>query len=54
MKIHWDKCWTHSGAVMFVVNIYKYQGLLFSTKLSFTAACQERKVYFYHINIENK
>ena len=33
--------WYFDGVVMPVVNAYKYLGIYFSTKLSFTAACRE-------------
>ena len=33
--------WTFDGKVMPVVNCYKYLGILFSTKLSFSAACND-------------
>jgi hypothetical protein len=33
--------WFYNGAEMPVVNTYKYLGIIFSTKLSFTAACNE-------------
>ena len=31
--------WTYDSVVLPVVNAYKYLGILFSTKLSFTASC---------------
>ena len=31
--------WVYDSVVMHVVNVYKYLGVLFSTKLSFTATC---------------
>ena len=33
--------WLYDGNAMPVVNIYKYLGIYFSTKLSFTAACKD-------------
>jgi hypothetical protein len=33
--------WVYNGSIMPVVNIYKYLGIYFSTRLSFTAACKE-------------
>ena len=33
--------WSYNGLTMPVVNIYKYLGIYFSTKLSFTAACKD-------------
>ena len=33
--------WSYNGLRMPVVNIYKYLGIYFSTKLSFTAACKD-------------
>ena len=33
--------WFYNGAIMPVVNAYKYLGIIFSTKLSFTAACKD-------------
>ena len=33
--------WYFDGVIMPVVNVYKYLGILFSTRLSFSAACQD-------------
>ena len=33
--------WFYNGSTMPVVNAYKYLGIIFSTKLSFTAACKD-------------
>ena len=33
--------WYFEGVIMPVVNVYKYLGILFSTKLSFSASCQD-------------
>ena len=33
--------WFYNGTIMPVVNAYKYLGIIFSTKLSFTAACKD-------------
>jgi len=33
--------WFYNGMIMPVVNVYKYLGILFSTRLSFSAACQD-------------
>jgi hypothetical protein len=33
--------WIYDGVVMPVVNVYKYLGILFSTRLSFVAACKD-------------
>jgi hypothetical protein len=33
--------WTYDGVIMPVVNAYKYLGIYFSTKLSFTNACKD-------------
>ena len=33
--------WTYNGLLMPVVNVYKYLGLYFSTKLSFMVACKD-------------
>jgi hypothetical protein len=33
--------WVYNGMIMPVLNIYKYLGIYFSTKLSFTAACKD-------------
>ena len=33
--------WTYSGAVMPVVNEYKYFGIYFTTRLSFVSACKD-------------
>ncbi len=33
--------WTYDSVVLPVVNVYKYLGVLFSTKLSFTASCHD-------------
>ena len=33
--------WTYNGLVMPVVNVYKYLGIYFSTKLSFSFACSD-------------
>ena len=33
--------WTYNGILMPVVNVYKYLGLYFSTKLSFTVGCKD-------------
>ena len=33
--------WLYNGVTMPVVNIYKYLGVYFSTKLSFTVACKD-------------
>ena len=33
--------WTYNGVIMPVVNMYKYLGIYFSTRLSFTAACRD-------------
>ena len=33
--------WNYNGSVMPVVNIYKYLGIYFSTRLFFTAACKD-------------
>ena len=33
--------WFYNGVIMPVVNVYKYLGIFFSTKLSFTAACKD-------------
>ena len=33
--------WTYNGLAMPVVNVYKYLGIYFSTKLSFTFACKD-------------
>ena len=33
--------WTYNGVLMPVVNVYKYLGIYFSTRLSFTFACKD-------------
>eukprot|EP00745_Piridium_sociabile_P014995 TRINITY_DN220_c0_g1_i2.p1 TRINITY_DN220_c0_g1~~TRINITY_DN220_c0_g1_i2.p1 ORF type:complete len:782 (+),score=58.82 TRINITY_DN220_c0_g1_i2:69-2414(+) len=33
--------WTYGGEIMKVVNMYKYLGIFFSTRLSFSFACQD-------------
>ena len=33
--------WTYNGAIMPVVNAYKYLGIFFSTRLSFMVACRD-------------
>ena len=33
--------WIYNGVIMPVVNMYKYLGIYFSTRLSFTAACRD-------------
>ena len=33
--------WTYDSVILPVVNAYKYLGVLFSTKLSFTASCYD-------------
>jgi hypothetical protein len=35
------ECWYFDGVMMPVVNAYKYLGILFSTRLSFTSACKD-------------
>ena len=33
--------WTYNGVTIPVVNVYKYLGIYFSTRLSFTFACKD-------------
>ncbi|WP_419612590.1 hypothetical protein, partial [Thiolapillus sp.] len=33
--------WTYSGVVLPVVNVYKYLGIYFTTRLSFVSACKD-------------
>ena len=33
--------WYYNGTIMPVTNVYKYLGIMFSTRLSFSAACQD-------------
>ena len=33
--------WTYSGVVMPVVNVFKYLGIYFTTRLSFVSACKD-------------
>ena len=47
--------WTYDSIVLPVVNVYKYLGVLFSTKLSFTASCYDLTIcgIMYYAEVEN-